>query len=237
MRHPGPGADPAAGISIVAISGNHDSAPRLGAFADFLAAGGLHLRTAAAGRRAVVLIDDPTVRSRSTRFPTSNRTWPAVSGTCRHPRSHQQVLTRALRRTPRGPRVPAAGHPVGGAGARLRDRRGGRWVRTVDRRRGSRVGHRRRLRRVRLRRPRAPARQPAGRPTASGTPVRRCPTPSPRPDRPRACCWSTSTPSGDVDVHPLDLPVIRRLATVRGTLAEILAGPQQISQMPIWRSS
>lgn len=34
-----------AGITIVVISGNHDSAPRLGAFSDFLAAGGLHLRT------------------------------------------------------------------------------------------------------------------------------------------------------------------------------------------------
>ena len=74
-----------AGISIIAISGNHDSAPRLGAFADFLAAGGLHLRTAAA--RAGEAGDDRRpgrCRSRSTRFPTSNRIWRAVSGTCRH---------------------------------------------------------------------------------------------------------------------------------------------------------
>jgi exonuclease SbcD len=33
-----------AGAQIVVSSGNHDSAPRLGAFTDFLAAGGLHLR-------------------------------------------------------------------------------------------------------------------------------------------------------------------------------------------------
>ncbi|MET3807601.1 exonuclease SbcD [Nakamurella sp. UYEF19] len=33
------------GATIVASSGNHDSAPRLGAFSAFLAAGGLHLRT------------------------------------------------------------------------------------------------------------------------------------------------------------------------------------------------
>jgi len=39
----------AAGIAVVAIAGNHDSAPRLGAFTDFLAAGGLHLGTSAAG--------------------------------------------------------------------------------------------------------------------------------------------------------------------------------------------
>ena len=35
----------AAGAVIVASSGNHDSAPRLGAFREFLDAGGLHLRT------------------------------------------------------------------------------------------------------------------------------------------------------------------------------------------------
>ncbi|NNG37508.1 exonuclease SbcCD subunit D [Nakamurella aerolata] len=34
----------AAGAQIVASAGNHDSGPRLGAFSDFLAAGGLHLR-------------------------------------------------------------------------------------------------------------------------------------------------------------------------------------------------
>lgn len=34
-----------AGAVIIASSGNHDSAPRLGAFADFLAAGGLHIRS------------------------------------------------------------------------------------------------------------------------------------------------------------------------------------------------
>lgn len=34
-----------AGIPLVVIAGNHDSAPRLGAFTEFLAAGGLHLRT------------------------------------------------------------------------------------------------------------------------------------------------------------------------------------------------
>lgn len=35
----------ARGAEVIAISGNHDSAPRLGAFADLLAAGGFHLRT------------------------------------------------------------------------------------------------------------------------------------------------------------------------------------------------
>lgn len=47
-----------AGAVIVASSGNHDSAPRLGAFAEFLAAGGLHLRTDPAGVGDPVLLQD-----------------------------------------------------------------------------------------------------------------------------------------------------------------------------------
>ena len=46
------------GAQIVASSGNHDSAPRLGAFPDFLAAGGLHLRTAVADVGRPVVLDD-----------------------------------------------------------------------------------------------------------------------------------------------------------------------------------
>lgn len=42
-----------AGAQLVITSGNHDSAPRLGAFAEFAAAGGLHLRTSVGG------IDEP----------------------------------------------------------------------------------------------------------------------------------------------------------------------------------
>jgi exonuclease SbcD len=44
-----------AGAQLVIIAGNHDSAPRLGAFGDFAAAGGLHLRT------SVARIDDPVL--------------------------------------------------------------------------------------------------------------------------------------------------------------------------------
>ena len=47
-----------AGAVIVASSGNHDSAPRLGAFAEFLAAGGLHLRTSVAGLADPVMLAD-----------------------------------------------------------------------------------------------------------------------------------------------------------------------------------
>lgn len=49
----------AAGAHLVITPGNHDSAPRLGAFGEFAAAGGLHLRTRTADiDRPVVLSDD-----------------------------------------------------------------------------------------------------------------------------------------------------------------------------------
>jgi len=48
----------AAGAQIVVTPGNHDSAPRLGAFGEFTAAGGLHLRTRVAELAAPVLLED-----------------------------------------------------------------------------------------------------------------------------------------------------------------------------------
>ncbi|MBU3063237.1 exonuclease SbcCD subunit D [Nocardia sp. NEAU-G5] len=49
----------AAGAAIVATSGNHDSPARLGALGSFAAAGGLHLRTSVADlQRPVVLTDE-----------------------------------------------------------------------------------------------------------------------------------------------------------------------------------
>jgi DNA repair protein SbcD/Mre11 len=48
----------AAGARLVITPGNHDSAPRLGAFAPFAAAGGLHLRTRVAELDHPVLLED-----------------------------------------------------------------------------------------------------------------------------------------------------------------------------------
>jgi exonuclease SbcD len=48
----------AAGAQLVVTPGNHDSAPRLGAFAEFAAAGGLHLRTTVGGLAEPVLLED-----------------------------------------------------------------------------------------------------------------------------------------------------------------------------------
>jgi exonuclease SbcD len=47
-----------AGARLVITPGNHDSAPRLGAFAPFAAAGGLHLRTGVAELDRPVLLED-----------------------------------------------------------------------------------------------------------------------------------------------------------------------------------
>ncbi|PXY26597.1 exonuclease SbcCD subunit D [Prauserella coralliicola] len=47
-----------AGAQLVITPGNHDSAARLGAFADFAAAGGLHLRTTAAELAEPVVLED-----------------------------------------------------------------------------------------------------------------------------------------------------------------------------------
>ena len=47
-----------AGVEIVVIPGNHDSAARLGVFREFAAAGGLHMRTQIADLSQPVLLDD-----------------------------------------------------------------------------------------------------------------------------------------------------------------------------------
>jgi exonuclease SbcD len=52
------GAIRAAGAQLVVTPGNHDSAPRLGAFGEFAAHGGLHLRTRVAELDRPVLLDD-----------------------------------------------------------------------------------------------------------------------------------------------------------------------------------
>lgn len=86
-----------AGAQLVLTSGNHDSAPRLGAFAEFAAAGGLHLRT------TIDAIDDPVLLE-------DDHGTVAIYGIpylepdpCRHAmgvaeRGHTGVLTEAMRR-------------------------------------------------------------------------------------------------------------------------------------------
>ncbi len=97
----------AAGITVVAIAGNHDSAPRLGAFTEFLAAGGLHLGTSAAAVGRPVVLDDGAVVVYPVPFlePDLLRArWdlPARAG-------HQAVLARAMDLV----RADLAGRPPG----------------------------------------------------------------------------------------------------------------------------
>lgn len=97
-----------AGAELVLTSGNHDSAPRLGAFAEFAAAGGLHLRT------TVAAIAEPVVFGGAD-APVAVYGIPYLEPeTARHAlgidgRGHTAVLTEAMRRV----REDLADRPTG----------------------------------------------------------------------------------------------------------------------------
>lgn len=115
-----------AGAHLVITPGNHDSAARLGAFAEFAAAGGLHLKATIAGLHEPVLLEDehgpvalygiPYLEPESARH------------TLRVPdaKGHTGVLTEAMRRVradlaerPAGTRSVVLAHAfvTGGAGS------------------------------------------------------------------------------------------------------------------------
>ncbi|MEU6645769.1 exonuclease SbcCD subunit D [Saccharomonospora sp. NPDC046836] len=87
-----------AGAQLVITPGNHDSAARLGAFADFASAGGLHLRTTIASLHEPVLIDDEhgpvALYGIPYLEPEPARVALGVPGA----RGHTGVLTEAMRR-------------------------------------------------------------------------------------------------------------------------------------------
>ncbi|WP_433871431.1 exonuclease SbcCD subunit D [Saccharopolyspora sp. CA-218241] len=96
-----------AGARLVITSGNHDSAARVGAFGEFAAAGGLHLRTSPAELHEPVLLDDehgpvafygiPYLEPDPARQALRART--DVPGACAEvPRGHTGVLTEAMNR-------------------------------------------------------------------------------------------------------------------------------------------
>ncbi|GAA1234709.1 exonuclease SbcCD subunit D [Prauserella halophila] len=97
-----------AGAELVLTSGNHDSAARLGAFAEFAASGGLHLRTTVAGIAEPVVFDGGDA-------PVAVYGIPYLEPeTARHAlgiedRGHTAVLTEAMRRV----RADLAGRPPG----------------------------------------------------------------------------------------------------------------------------
>lgn len=116
-----------AGAQIVLTSGNHDSAPRLGAFADFAAAGGLYVRTKISRLHEPVVLSDehgavafygiPYLEPDPARHALGIQDEPGARG-------HVGVLTEAMNRVRsdlRGPRsgarsvVLAHAFVVGGA--------------------------------------------------------------------------------------------------------------------------
>lgn len=72
-------------VPIIMISGNHDSAHRLGVGSGLFARAGIHLRTDPDTCDVPVVSTTPTARSPCTASPTSNRRWSAPSSRQRPP--------------------------------------------------------------------------------------------------------------------------------------------------------
>jgi exonuclease SbcD len=98
-----------AGAVIIASSGNHDSAPRLGAFSDFLAAGGLHLRTSVAAVAQPVLLADKAGIVAVYGIPYLEPEVARITLGVPDRRGHQGVMTAAMDLI----RADLAGRPAG----------------------------------------------------------------------------------------------------------------------------
>lgn len=210
-----------AGITIVAISGNHDSAPRLGAFSDFLAVGGLHLRTSARHAGEPVLLRD--LDGPVAFYPVPYLEPDLIRGIwdLTAPVSHQKVLTHALQLArsdlasrPTGTRSVVLAHAfVVGATAAGSERSiavGG--VESVsaslfDGFDYVALGHLHTAQVV------------SQRVRYSGSPL---PYAFSEAGTQKICWLVDLDATGDFTVAELELPVIRRLARIRGRLADIL---------------
>lgn len=213
----------AAGISIVAISGNHDSAPRLGAFTEFLAAGGLHLRTALGGVGEPVLLSDAHGPVAFYPVPYIEPDLARGAWTLPGPASHQAVLGFALaqaradlRARPAGTRSVVLAHAfVVGAAAGGSERSiavGGVESVTSEVFDGFdyvALGHLHSSQIV------------TERVRYSGSPL---PYSFAEAGQRKGVWLVELDAAGCSQARRLDLPVIRPLAVVRGTLAEVLCG-------------
>jgi exonuclease SbcD len=219
----------AAGAEIVAIAGNHDSAPRLGVFTDFLASGGLHLRTDPSRLAEPVLLHDEhgpvAIYAIPYLEPEVVRTVLGLQG----PAGHQHVLQAAmglvradLAARPAGTRSVVLAHAfvVGGqaSGSERPITVGGVECVAGDIFAGIdyvALGHLH------------------GRQQLSDR-MRYCGSPLPYSFTEaghRKGAWLIDlSPDGSVGAEWLDLPVVRPLATVRGTLDEILAGNADLAE-------
>jgi exonuclease SbcD len=218
-----------AGADIVAIAGNHDSAPRLGVFTDFLASGGLHLRTDPARLAEPVLLSDE--HGPVAIYPIPYLEPEVVRGVLGvpGPAGHQRVLQAAmdlvradLGARPAGTRSVVLAHAfvVGGqsSGSERSIAVGG--VESVS---GDvfddidyvALGHLHGRQRLSER-------------------MRYCGSPLPysfTESGHRKGAWLVDLAAdGSVSADWLDLPVVRPLATVRGPLDEILAGHGDLAE-------
>ncbi len=98
-----------AGAQIVLSTGNHDSAPRLGAFADFLAAGGLHIRSNVDQIDRPVMLSDAHGEVAVYGIPYLEPDVSRAAMGVPEVRGHAGVLGEAMRRV----RADLAGRPVG----------------------------------------------------------------------------------------------------------------------------
>ncbi|WP_340687115.1 exonuclease SbcCD subunit D [Amycolatopsis coloradensis] len=98
-----------AGAALVMTPGNHDSAPRLGAFAEFAAAGGLHLRATIDGLAEPVLLSDEHGEVALYGIPYLEPEPARHALGVPEARGHTGVLTEAMRRV----RADLAGRPPG----------------------------------------------------------------------------------------------------------------------------
>jgi exonuclease SbcD len=212
-----------AGAQLVITPGNHDSAARLGAFGDFAAAGGLHLRTSIADIDSPVLVADrfgpvafygipylePEPARHALGVPTA--------------RGHQGVLTEAMNRV----RQDLAGRPgvrsvvlshafvIGGASSESERTISVGGVEQVP---GSVFGG---VDYVALGHLHGPQKL-AEHLRYSGSPLAYSFSEA---DHHKSVWLVDLDADGLADVRRHELPVPRRLATIRGQLAEVLAHP------------
>ncbi len=217
----------AAGSAIVMISGNHDSAPRLGAFADFLAVGGLHLRTAIRDCARPVLLDDADGPVALYALPylepdLARGVWDLPA-----PVGHQQVMAAAIAQVradlesqPAGTRSVLLAHAFAVGGAAAGSERsiavGGVESVTSDLFDGFdyvALGHLHRAQVI------------GERVRYSGSPL---PYAFSEADQRKGVWLVDLRKDGAVEVERLELPQVRRLATVTGPLAEILVGHRHL---------
>jgi exonuclease SbcD len=212
-----------AGAQLVITPGNHDSAARLGAFGDFAAAGGLHLRTSVADVGGPVLLTDqhgpvafygiPYLEPETARHTFS---MPAASG-------HQGVLTEAMNRVRHdltgrpGVRSVVLAHAfvIGGAGSESERTISVGGVEQVPGSVFDGVDY------VALGHLHGPQRL-AEHLRYSGSPLAYSFSEADH----HKSVWLVDLDAGGLaDVRRQELPVPRRLATIRGQLAEVLANP------------